>query len=103
MNKTWGWLVSENFAPVWIGEMGASMKSPASNAWGQTLLDYLNGKAPGGPRLSGNQQPVGGDWWAWGCLTGQNPNGCVGQDGKLRPEQAPFISQMLFHPETSPP
>ena len=44
------------------------------------------------------QQPVSGDWWAWGCLTGQNPNGCVGNDGKVRPEQAPFIDQMLFRP-----
>jgi hypothetical protein len=34
MNKTWGWLASENVAPVWIGEMGASMISPASRAWG---------------------------------------------------------------------
>jgi hypothetical protein len=96
MNKTWGWLIKENVAPVWIGEMGASMSSEASRAWGQTLLDYMNGKAPGGPTFTGNQQPIGGDWWAWGCLTGQNPNGCVGEDGKVRPEQAPFIKQMLF-------
>jgi len=96
MNKTWGWLITENVAPVWIGEMGASMASPASRAWGATLLDYLNGKAPGGLRFSGNQQPIGGDWWAWGCLTGQNPNGCVGENGQVRPEQAPFISGMRF-------
>ena len=94
----WGWLIAENVAPVWIGEMGASMTSAASKAWGQTLLDYLNGKAPGGPTFAGSQQPIGGDWWAWGCLTGQNPNGCVGQDGNVRPEQARFINQMLFHP-----
>lgn len=96
MNKTWGWLITENVAPVWIGEMGASMSSPASRAWGATLLDYLNGKAPGGLKFAGNQQPVGGDWWAWGCLTGQNPNGCVGENGQVRPEQAPFINGMRF-------
>ncbi len=96
MNKMWGWLVTENVAPVWIGEMGASMSSPTSRAWGQTLLDYMNGNAPGGPTFSRSQQPIGGDWWAWGCLTGQNPNGCVGEDGKLRPAQATFINQMLF-------
>ncbi len=100
MNKMWGWLIAENVAPVWIGEMGASMASATSKAWGQTLLDYMNGKAPGGPTFSHNQQPIGGDWWAWGCLTGQNPNGCVGEDGKVRPEQAPFVNQMLFRSAT---
>ncbi len=98
MNRMWGWLVAENAAPVWIGEMGASMASTASKAWGQTLLDYMNGERPGAPTFSGGRQPIGGDWWAWGCLTGQNPNGCVGEDGKARPEQAPFINRMLFHP-----
>ena len=34
MNKMWGWLIAENVAPVWIGEMGASMASAASKAWG---------------------------------------------------------------------
>ncbi|MGD0536580.1 MAG: cellulase family glycosylhydrolase [Verrucomicrobiota bacterium] len=102
MNNMWGWLITENVAPVWIGEMGASMTSAASKAWGQTLLDYLNGKALGGPTFKGNQQPIGGDWWAWGCLSGQNPNGCVGEDGKVRPEQAPFINQMIFHLASRP-
>jgi endoglucanase len=96
MNRTGGWLVSENVAPVWIGEMGASMISAASREWGRTLLDYMNGKAPGGPTFQENQQGVSGDWWAWGHLNGQNPNGCVGKDGKVRPEQSWFIDQMLF-------
>jgi endoglucanase len=96
MNKSWGWLVSENVAPVWIGEMGASMASADSQAWGKTLLDYMNGAAPNGLRFSRKEQPVSGDWWLWGNLNGQNPNGCLGDDGKIRPEQAPFIKQMLF-------
>jgi aryl-phospho-beta-D-glucosidase BglC (GH1 family) len=96
MNRMWGWLVKENIAPVWIGEMGASMKSAESKEWGQTLLDYMNGRAIGGPAFSGNQQGISGDWWVWGCLDGQNPDGCLGEDGKLRPEQAAFIDQMLF-------
>jgi hypothetical protein len=96
MNRTWGWLVKKNVAPVWIGEMGASMSSASSREWGQALLDYMNGKAEGGPRFSPGQQPISGNWWLWGCLTGQNPNGCLGEDGKPRPEQAPFIRQMLF-------
>jgi endoglucanase len=99
MNKMWGWLVTDNIAPVWIGEMGASMTSVASKVWGQTLLDCLNGRAPGGMNFTAKQQPIGGDWWAWGCLTGQNPNGCVGRDGNVRPEQAPFINRMSFRPQ----
>jgi aryl-phospho-beta-D-glucosidase BglC (GH1 family) len=102
MNRTWGWLVTENIAPVWIGEMGASMASSASKDWGTTLLDYMNGKAAGGLTFAGNQPGISGDWWAWGCLNGQNPNGCVGEDGKVRPEQALFIDQMLFHPKGRP-
>ena len=76
------------------------MTSAASRDWGTTLLDYMNGKVPDGPVFAGIQQGAGGDWWAWGCLTGQNPNGCIGKDGKVAPEQAPFIDQMLFRPNT---
>ena len=104
MNKMWGWLVTENVAPVWIGEMGASMTSPGSQAWGQTLLSYLNGAAPGGLTLPRGQPGVSGDWWAWGDLNGQNPDGCVGDDGRVRPTQAPFIAQMLlFRPKRDTP
>lgn len=98
MNRTWGWLMEKNIAPVWIGEMGASMTSRASRAWGATLLAYMDGRAAGGLRFSGGQQPVSGDWWLWGNLNDQNPDGCVAADGKLRPEQATFIQQMLFRP-----
>lgn len=95
MNKTWGWLVTENVAPVWIGEMGSSMKAEGSKAWGQTLLSYMNGQSLGGPTFSGRQQGISGDWWVWGNLPDQVPDGCLAADGKLRPEQAPFIAQML--------
>jgi len=95
MNKTWGWLVTENVAPVWIGEMGSSMLVAPSKAWGETLLSYMNGEAPGGPRFSGAKQPISGDWWIWGNLSDQVPNGCLAKDGRLRPEQAPFIAKML--------
>jgi endoglucanase len=96
MNQMWGWLIQEHVAPVWIGEMGASMASAASKAWGQTLLAAMNGQAPGGPTFQGDDQPISGCWWLWGHLNDQNPDGCLGADGKLRPEQAPFIEGMLF-------
>jgi hypothetical protein len=101
MNRTWSWLVRENIAPVWIGEMGASMSSAASREWGETLVKYLNGEAPNGLRFKLADQPVSGDWWLWGCLTGQNPNGCLTDEGKLRPQQKVFIDRLLFQPTRS--
>ena len=94
MNKTWGWLVKENVAPVWIGEMGSSMLLPGSKAWAATLLGYMNGLAPGGPTFQGDQQGISGDWWIWGDLHDQVPDGCLAADGNLRPEQAVVIAQM---------
>lgn len=99
MNKTWGWLVRQNIAPVWIGEMGSSMKTAEEQAWGGTLLGYMNGTAPDGLRFSKNQQPVSGDWWCWGYRQGELPDGCLDQAGQMRPEQAPFIGQLLFLPK----
>ena len=55
----------------------------------------MNGEAAGGPRFTGRQQPISGDWLVWGNLSDQVPNGCLAKDGSLRPEQAPFIARML--------
>lgn len=96
MNKTWGWLIRDNIAPVWIGEMGSTMKTPEDNAWGSTLISYLNGTAPDGLRFSKKQQPVSSDWWCWGYRPGELPDGCLDQDGKMRPEQAPYIEPLRF-------
>lgn len=106
MEKDWGYLVHRNIAPVWVGEMGDSMdvadggkvSVAEQKAWGETLLDYMNGLAPGGLRFSGDEQPVGGDWWLWGCRTGETPDGCLDAAGRVRPAQAPFIARLLFQP-----
>jgi aryl-phospho-beta-D-glucosidase BglC (GH1 family) len=97
LNTNWGWLIKQNIAPVWIGEMGEAMdiahygeSIARQRAWGNTLLPYMNGTAPGGPRFSGNQQPISGDWWAWGA--------CLDKSGDVRPAQAPYIDAMLFRP-----
>ena len=95
MNKTWGWLISKNVAPVWIGEMGSSMTTDGERAWGATLLSYMNGSAPNGLRFTLKQQPVSGDWWCWGYRQGELPDGCLTQGGAMRPEQRPCIQQML--------
>ncbi|MGI4790592.1 MAG: glycoside hydrolase family 5 protein [Janthinobacterium lividum] len=107
LNKDWGFLERQNIAPVWIGEMGASMdvedgghtSVAEQSAWGRTLLSYMNGSAPDGPRFPGNQQGISGDWWRWGCLPGQTPDGCLDTAGRLRPLQSIYIEQMLFLPK----
>jgi endoglucanase/chitinase len=97
MNRTWGYLVTEHIAPVWIGEMGSSMRTANAHAWAATLLDYMNGRdgAAGGPVFTAGQQPVPGDWWAWGYLPGQAPDGTLNADGTLRQSQYRVWQQLL--------
>ena len=88
LNETWGWLVTENLAPIFVGEMGSSMSSAQSRQWADTIVPYLNGTAPDGLRLPPGGQGVSTDWWVWGHLPGQNPNGSLEADWKTpRPEQ----------------
>lgn len=103
LNRTWGWLVRQDVAPVWVGEMGSSADTAAGRAWGETLLAYLNGKVLDGPKFKGSRQPISGDWWLWGHRPGEHPNGCLNADGTLRPEQAPFIAGLLFRRKGGPP
>jgi hypothetical protein len=98
MNKTWGRLISKNVAPVWVGEMGGvSMTSSANIAWGDTLLSYMNGRAPGGIRFTKDQQPISGDWWRWGAVP-DTGDGCFDATGKMNAAQAPYIDQLLYSP-----
>jgi endoglucanase len=105
MNYVWGYLVSQNIAPVWIGEMGASLDGSvdagedlaSQRAWLGTILPYLNGQegARGGPTFEGNRQGVGTDWWVWGNLDGQSPDGTLDKDWvTLRPGQAAAYRQL---------
>ena len=110
MNNAWGYLVTQNIAPVWIGEMGSNMTSSDSQAWAQTLVDYMNGKdaAQGGPAFTGKQQGIGGSWWNIGWEGGAPGTGAGGgvpdgnQDawgiGNYRPLQQAVTDQMLFKP-----
>jgi endoglucanase len=88
-NNAWGYLEAMGYAPVWIGEMGASLDGLADSAdttntptpladeqaWAADLVAYLNGQAPDGPRFRAGEQPFGTDWWAEGNLAGQYPDG----------------------------
>ena len=102
-NAAWGFLAINNIAPVWIGEMGSSLDMPHSDGvtvaqqsvWATALVAYLNGKTPGGPAFTGSQQRFGTDWWAWGDLTGQTPDGTL-QGSTLRAAQLAIYSQLRF-------
>jgi len=103
MNRTWGYLVSEKIAPVWIGEMGANMIDAGEQAWAQTMVDYVNGATGslGGPTFSGVDQGVGTCWWVWGHLPGQQPEGTLNADGSLRARQRTVWSQLRLTQSSS--
>jgi hypothetical protein len=106
LNQSFGYLETQNIAPVWIGEIGASLDGTADSAgsgltdeqtWASTIVAYLNGKdgALGGPTFSGNQQGMSTDWWNWGYNPGQYPDGTLNADGSLNAAQKAVWSQFL--------
>jgi endoglucanase len=100
MNAVWGYLITQNIAPVWVGECGASMASADETAWADTLTSYLNGSAPGGLTIPAGGQGVGTDWWMWSnCDSCGNPNGALMADRTTpRPEQSAVYSKMVQRP-----
>ena len=113
-NEAWGYLEANGYAPVWIGEMGASLDGQADSAdstntptpladeraWAADLVAYLNGRAPGGPRFRPGEQPFGSDWWAEGNLAGQYPDGTFTNDTE-NAAQAMVYSQLRPRPSFS--
>jgi predicted esterase len=99
----WGWLVSEGIAPVWVGECGADMANATETAWAADLVTFCNGGFAGGPTVSGAQQGIGTDWWAWGNLDGQQPNGTLDSGGGLRAEQQAVYSNFAMSAVVTPP
>ncbi|HBK08507.1 MAG TPA: glycoside hydrolase [Acetobacteraceae bacterium] len=107
MNRAWGYLITEDIAPVFVGEMGSSMLTAESAAWAKTMVEYLNGTAPEGIRLARWQVPVSAGWWVWGDLTGEMPQGVLrgGWEpwmNKFRPEQKAVWSQLQFDAQAKP-
>jgi endoglucanase/chitinase len=100
MNADFGYLVKRNIAPVWVGEMGASMDTEAERAWASTLVDYLDGRLgdQGGPTFTPAQQGFSIDWWAWGNLEGEFPSGTLNRDGSPRQAQREVYGRLLQHP-----
>ncbi len=103
-NAGWGSVVTSGLAPVFIGEMGASMTPGDADAaaWASTLMSYMSGQdgAQGGPSITGNQQAVSGSWWLAGNENGQSPNGIqtAWGAGNYRPEQQAITDKLLYAP-----
>jgi hypothetical protein len=103
MVNCWGYLVKENIAPVWVGEMGGNFTNVTGNEdvrnteeWAKSLLDFMNGIGHNAPSFTGNQQGVGGNWWHCGDL-GNQPLSGVLNGRNARPEQKVWWEQMLFN------
>jgi endoglucanase len=87
--KAWGYLQTENLAPVYLGEFGGSMVHPAEAAWQTTLVSYLS------------QQHVSYTYWCWNPDSGDT-GGILESDWKtvdqakvdiLRAYQWPLLAQ----------
>jgi endoglucanase len=97
MNRIWGYLVTEGIAPVWVGEMGSSLKTDADRRWADTMTAYLDGKFQdqGGPGFSGDEQGIGTTWWCWGHLENWVPDGILANwDGTPRPDQYRIVQRL---------
>ena len=99
MTADWGYLVANNIAPVWIGEMGSDLDNQVEQTWATTLVDYMDCQygSQGGPTCPGALEPVGGDWWLWGNFDGEKPDGTLEDDWATpRPDQQAITNLMLF-------
>jgi endoglucanase len=95
MNEMWGWIFNEKISPIFVGEMGSSMASEQSREWAATIVPYLNGTGLGALHVPAGGQAVSTDWWDWGYLGNQIPNGTLQADWKTpKPEQEAVYSKL---------
>jgi endoglucanase len=90
-NAVWGYLVTQNIAPVWIGEAGGPMSSSDDTAWANTLTSYVNGKegVSGGPTFTGTAQGIGTTYYVWDT----QGLGALNSDGTLNQPRYAVYSQ----------
>lgn len=102
-NTAWGYLVTQNRAPVMVGKMGASLDNTngalaGETSWATTLTQYMNGQlgAIGGPTFAGCVQPMSGDWFSYGNLAGQQPDGTLNANNSNKAGQQTYWSTLLY-------
>jgi aryl-phospho-beta-D-glucosidase BglC (GH1 family) len=60
----WGYLYTDDIAPVWLGEFGTSFANqPSDTEWISALTSYLND--PNGMTLAPGQQGISWSYWAF--------------------------------------
>jgi endoglucanase len=95
MNEMWGWIYNEQISPIFVGEMGSSMKSEQSRQWAATIVPYLNGTGPDALHVPAGGQAPSTDWWDWGYLGNQTPDGTLEADWKTpKPEQEAVYAKL---------
>jgi endoglucanase len=105
MNASFGFLVSENIAPVWDGESGTGFReNPDDQRWATMLVKYLNGElgALGGPTFTGDQQGMGFAWMSWTTQysgPGSDNLGIMNRDGTRIEEEMKIVRPLLFYPK----
>jgi aryl-phospho-beta-D-glucosidase BglC (GH1 family) len=105
MNDSFGFLETQNIAPVWDGEGGTGFRTnPDDQDWANMLVKYLNGElgAQGGPTFAGNQQGMGIAWMSWNTpYTGEGDDnlGILNTDGTRIAAQLTIVNPLLYHPK----
>jgi hypothetical protein len=108
MNYSFGYLVTENIAPVWDGESATGLQvNPDDQDWANMLDEYLNGAlgSQGGPVFSGSQQGMGIAWLAWNTTLsgpGNDNIGILNADGSAKSAQLGVIDPLLYFASATP-
>ena len=108
MNKSFGFLVSQNIAPIWDGESGTGFQeNPDDEDWANMLVKYLNGELgdQGGPTFSKSQQGISIAWMSWSTQfteKGSDNLGILNKDGTRIEKELKIVRPLLFYPKGNP-
>jgi endoglucanase len=94
-DRTWGYLQTENIAPVLLGEFGSKLATARDRAWMATMVDYLNDT-----RMSFGYWSYNPDSVDTGGLVQKN---WVTQERAKLTALAPLFLELPAAPETAPP
>jgi aryl-phospho-beta-D-glucosidase BglC (GH1 family) len=66
-NQFFGYIVTQNIAPVFVGEFGTQLQTTSDQQWLSSLVTYMDGgdAARGGPSVGAGQQGLSWAYWSW--------------------------------------